>query len=173
MQTLKTFYRDKHDQLLELFRYIVAGVLTTGVSLAVSYSLYFLFAVGSAPPMPGSHQLTWVSDVINLATTAQVTVTNIVSWIVAVLFAFWINRKLVFRVSYNNPKARLKAFIQFTSARIVTLLLFELGLSALLSVLGMPNMLARILVLVLVIVFNYIASKFWVFRKDGFTRSEP
>ncbi len=172
MQTLKTLYHDKHDQLWELFRYIVAGVLTTAVSLVVSYGLYFLLAVGSAPAMPEATPLRWVVDVINLATTAQVTVANVLSWIAAVLFAFWINRRMVFRVEYHDPKARTKAFSQFTSARIVTLLLFELGLAALLSLLGTPNILARILVLVLVIVFNYIASKFWVFRKDAFTNSK-
>jgi len=90
-----------------------------------------------------------------------------------VIFAFWLNRGMVFRVSYSSQKARFTAFLQFVSARILTLLLFELGLAALLSVLGMPNIIARVLVLVLVIVFNYIASKFWIFKKNDPTKTEP
>lgn len=168
MQKLKTLYREKHDTLWELIRYVVAGALTTAVSLFVSYGLYFLLAVGGAPDMPEGKTLEWVAGVINLATTAQVTVGNIVSWIVAVIFAFWINRGMVFRVEYGDQKSRFKAFFQFVSARVMSLLLFELGLAALLSVLGTPNIVGRAAVLVLVIAFNYFASKFWVFkRKDG------
>jgi putative flippase GtrA len=173
VQKIKTLYREKHDDLWELVRYLVAGALTTAVSLLVSYGLYFLLAVGGAPEMPEGKALKWVVDVINLATTAQVTIGNVVSWIAAVIFAFWINRGMVFRVSYGDQKSRFKAFFQFVSARVVSLLLFELGLAALLSVLGTPNIIGRAAVLVLVIVFNYIASKFWIFkRKDG-AESKP
>jgi len=173
MHKLKALYREKQDDLWELIRYVIAGALTTAVSLMISYGLYFVLAAGSAPDMPQGEAFAWVVDVINLATTAQVTIANIVSWIVAVIFAFWLNRGMVFRVSYSSQKARFTAFLQFVSARILTLLLLELGLAALLSVLGMPNIIARVLVLVLVIVFNYIASKFWIFKKNDPTKTEP
>jgi len=168
MQKLKTLYAEKKNEFWELVRYVIAGALTTLVSLVVSYGLYFLLALGGAPEMPGGGlgaAVRWTADVINSATTMQVTVGNVVSWIAAVIFAFWINRGMVFRVHYADQKSRFKAFLQFVSARVATLLVFELGLAALLSVLGTPNIIGRLIVQVLVIVFNYVASKFWVFKK--------
>ncbi|MBE0601904.1 MAG: GtrA family protein [Firmicutes bacterium] len=173
MQTIKTLFTEKKDALWELVRYVVAGALTTAVSLFISYGLYFALAAGGAPAMPEGKAFSWVVDVINLATTAQVTVANVIAWIAAVLFAFWINRKMVFRVEYHDPKSRFKAFFQFVSARVLTLLLFGLGLAALLSVLGTPNIFSRVIVLVLVIVFNYIASKFWIFKRTDTPHAHP
>ena len=37
----------------------------------------------------------------------------------------------------------------------------------LLKLMGITNMVNRVLVLVFVVVFNYVASKFWVFKKPG------
>jgi len=168
MQKLKALYTEKHKEIWELVRYVVAGALTTLVSLIVSYGCYFLMAVEGAAEMPagGFKELAlWTIGVINGATALQVTISNVISWIVAVIFAFWINRWMVFRVKYTNQKDRFTAFFQFVSARVATLLLFEMGLAALLNVLGIPNLLGRLLVLILVMVFNYIASKFWVFKE--------
>ncbi len=173
MQKIKSLFTDKTDELWELVRYVVAGALTTAVSLLISYGLYFVLAVGGAPAMPEGEAFTWVVDVINLATTAHVTIANVIAWIAAVIFAFWINRKMVFRVEYHDPKTRFKAFFQFVSARVLSLLLFELGLAALLSVLGTPNIIGRVIVLVLVIVFNYVASKFWVFKGKDAPEANP
>ena len=173
MQKLKTLYAEKKDEFWELVRYVIAGALTTAVALLVSYGLYFLLAVGAAPEPQGEGVAAWVVAVINSATTVHVTVSNVITWIIAVIFAFWINRGMVFRVKYHDQKTRVKAFMQFVSARVVSLLLFELGLAALLSEVGTPNIIGRLIVLVLVIIFNYIASKFWIFRKDGPAETQP
>lgn len=170
MQKLKALTRVNKQELWEMIRYIVAGALTTLVSLIVSYGCYFLMAVGQTTVESPAVQdglgpfVTWVVGVINLATTAHVAVGNVISWIVAVIFAFWINRWMVFRVRYDSWDPRLKAFLQFVSARVVSLLVFEVGLAALLNVLGIQNLIGRIIVLIFVMVFNYVASKFWVFK---------
>jgi putative flippase GtrA len=170
MQKLKTLYTEKHREIWELARYVVAGGLTTLVSLIVSYGCYFLMAMEDAAQMPadGFKELAvWIAGVINGATALQVTIGNVISWVIAVVFAFWINRWMVFRVKYENQKDRFKAFFQFVSARVATLLLFEMGLAALLNVLGIPNLVGRLLVLILVMIFNYIASKFWIFKEKS------
>jgi putative flippase GtrA len=166
MQKLKALYAAKRLEIWEMIRYIVAGALTTAVSLAVSYGCYFLMAVGSyAGTREELGLFQWGIGVINSATTAQVAIGNVISWIVAVVFAFWINRWMVFRVRYADQKTRFTAFFQFVSARVVSLLVFEVGLAALLNVMGVANLLGRLIVLILVMIFNYVASKFWVFKR--------
>ena len=167
MQKLKTLYGEKKQEFWELVRYVVAGGITTLVSLIISYGCYFLLAAEQAADNPALQELTsatWVIGVINSATAAHIAVGNVIAWIVAVIFAFWINRWMVFRVHYDNQKDRFTAFFQFVSARVISLVLFEIGFAALLNLMGVSNILGRMIVLVLVMVFNYVASKFWIFK---------
>lgn len=137
------------EEMLELVRYLIAGVLTTLVSLVVSYGCYILLSE---------------NHTINGANTLQLMVGNAVSWVVAVLFAFWINRKMVFRVQGGTAASKRREFLEFIVARVASWALLEEGFAALLKLLGISNLWNRLIVLVLVTVFNYVASKFWVFK---------
>jgi putative flippase GtrA len=168
MQKLKTLAAENRNELWELIRYIVAGALTTVLSYVVSNGMYFLLAVGATARVPAEGLLAhaaWVIDVINEANPAQTIIGTAVSWVIAVLFAFWINRRMVFRVHYAQWRKRMTALFQFAGARVASFLLFEQGLFQLLKIAGMENVVNRIVVLVLVIVFNYVASKFWIFKE--------
>lgn len=152
MQTIKRILTDKKERM-ELVRYIVAGVLTTLLSIIISYGMYMLLSA---------------DHTINGANALQVMVGNTVSWIVCVLFAFWINRRMVFRVGGGTVASKGRELLEFVAARAVSLVLFEEGFAALLKVMGITNTVNRLIVLVLVTVFNYVASKFWIFRaKEG------
>lgn len=159
MQKLKTLIRERHDEIWELVRYIVAGALTFLLSYVLSNLCYILLA----------HDHT-----IEGANGAQLAIGNAISWVAAVIFAFWINRRIVFRYKHNTRKESLVAFIQFTGARAISLVLFEIGLAYMLKEwVGVSNYINRPLVLVLVILFNYIVSKFWIFKKEQPTQEEP
>ena len=86
-------YLETHQKQYELLRYLIAGGLTTLLSMLISYGVCFVAA--DRAPLQGNVIL-WVIDSINRATPAQVSLANTISWIVAVLFAFWINRVMVF-----------------------------------------------------------------------------
>ena len=43
--------------------------------------------------------------------------------------------------------------------------LFEEGMAYLLKLIGVSNVVNRIIVLVAVMIFNYVVSKFWVFKE--------
>ena len=88
-------YLEKHPKQYELLRYLIAGGLTTVLSMVISYGMEFLLA---ARPERTAGFLRWLIDCINAATARQVMIANVVSWVIAVLFAFWINRRMVFRV---------------------------------------------------------------------------
>lgn len=133
----------------ELIRYIIAGGLTTLLSLAVSFGCYILLSE---------------NHTINGANTVQLMIGNTISWIVAVVFAFWINRRMVFRVKGGNAGRIRREFLEFIAARAASWALLEEGFAALLKLMGLNNVINRLTVMVLVTVFNYVASKFWVFK---------
>lgn len=126
----------------EIIRYLVVGVLTTLVGLAIYYAL--------------------VLTVLDPADPVQLQAANILNWIGAVTFAYFTNRRFVFESS--NPD-RLGEAAAFYAARVGTLLL-EMGLMALLvSVCGFNDKIMKLFVQLLVIIGNYILSKWVVFRK--------
>lgn len=158
-------YLEDHPKQAELLRYLIAGGLTTLLSMVVHYGLCFLMAEKST--FIGGNLIAWVVDAINRATPVQLTIASAVSWVVSVLFAFWINRWMVFRPGKASPVQILTELAQFAGSRVVSFLLFEQGLMHLLKLAGITNVANRVVVLVFVVVFNYVASKFWVFKKPG------
>lgn len=155
-------YLETHQKEYELLRYLIAGGLTTVLSMVISYGVCFLLA--DRAPMEGNVIL-WVIDSINRATKLHVSIANAVSWVIAVLFAFWINRVMVFQVRGGGKGEIGKELMQFAGGRLVSFFVFEQGLMLLLKVIGVSNFVNRIVVLVFVMVFNYVISKFWIFKK--------
>ena len=155
-------YLETHEKQYELIRYVFAGGLTTVLSMVVSYGMCFLLA--DRAPLEGN-ALLWVIDSINRATKAQVSLANTLSWVIAVLFAFWINRVMVFQVEGGSASKSGTELVQFAGGRLLSFFLFEQGLMLLLKWIGVSNFVNRIVVLVFVMVFNYVISKFWIFKE--------
>ena len=92
---------------------------------------------------------------------------NVVAWIAGVLFAFWTNKKWVFQSDVKSTGGVLKELISFSAGRLVTLGLEELILWIGIDVVGMGSMFVKIAAQVVVLVVNYIISKWVVFKKDN------
>lgn len=130
----------------EIVNYLIFGVLTTLVSLAVKYLLLFTVLKADNP--------------------VELQIAIIISWVIAVLFAYFTNRKYVFESTGGN---KLKEFTSFVIARISTLLLEMLIMWFFVTFLKLnTDLLVVIFTLisqVAIIVGNYILSKLFVFKK--------
>ncbi len=134
------FLQKIKDKLLnkEVLLYLLFGVLTTVVN-------YIVFA--------------FFRKVIIL----PLLVANTLAWIFAVLFAFFSNRKYVFE---SNSKQIGKELLQFVMARILSFILFDqLSLLLLVNVLHINEYVAKLISNIFVVVFNYFASKWFIFKK--------
>ena len=160
MKKLKA-YLESHPKIYELVRYIIAGGLTTLLSLMISYGMEFLLAEKAQST---NGLIRYIADTINNANNVQCIIANCFSWVISVLFAYWINRGMVFRA--QDQGNWWLGLLEFTGSRLVSFLVFEEGLMLLLKWIGITNIANRIIVLLFVMVFNYIVSKFWVFKKD-------
>lgn len=126
----------------ETISYLVVGVLTTIVSLAVYYGL--------------------VLTILNPDNAVQLQIANIISWIAAVSFAYIANRKYVFRS--KNPDI-LREAGSFFASRIGTLIMDMLLMFIMVTLLGVSDKIAKLVVQVVVTIANYVFSKLFVFRK--------
>ncbi len=140
MKKLITLYR-KYE---EIINYLIVGVLTTIVSLGVYYILVLTILDPNEP--------------------IQLQLANIISWIAAVAFAFFTNRKFVFQSKNTNVS---KEAISFLSSRILTLLI-DMGIMFIsVTVLSMNDKIAKLISQVVITIANYILSKLFVFKKSS------
>ena len=126
----------------EIINYLIVGVLTTVVSLAVYYICVITF--------------------LDPQNAIELQIANVISWIVAVTFAYITNRKFVFES--KNPDM-LKEASAFVGARIVTLLMDMFCMFIMVTCMGLSDKIAKLMVQVIVIVANCVFSKIFVFRK--------
>ena len=86
---------------------------------------------------------------------------NTVAFLLSVQFAYMTNTKFVFQAPYTKQN-----FLQFWGMRIGTIFIDNGGMWLLLTV-GCNKFIAKCIVNVIVIVLNYIFSKFFIYRKKG------
>ena len=90
---------------------------------------------------------------------------NILSWILAVLFAYITNKAFVFESKTNTKEELLKEIASFFGARLFTLGVEELILLIFVNLLKFDAMLIKVFAQVIVILANYVLSKLFVFKK--------
>jgi len=148
---LKKFLRS--DRFRELFLYGVVGVITT----AINWGVYALFSRSTAALLG-----------ISAENALLIAVSTCIGWAASVAFAFWANKKYVFR-SPGWDRATLKREIpEFITARLLSLGFDALFVEIAVHAAGMNDLLAKLISNIIVILLNYFASKFWIFRrKDG------
>ena len=131
----------------EIINYLIFGVLTTLVNLITKYILLF--------------------TILDPTNGFQLQIAIIISWVVAVIFAYFTNRKFVFESKNQN---KLKEFISFVVARIATLLLEMFIMWFFVTLLKLNSdtwvLVFTLVCQVLVTIFNYILSKLFVFKKE-------
>lgn len=90
-------------------------------------------------------------------------ISNVISWIVCVLFQFFTNRTWVFQNDSKKSSKFLKQLIDFFGGRIATLIVEECILVVFITWLAFDALCIKILAQVIVILLNYIISKWFVF----------
>ncbi len=143
MKKIISLYR-KYE---EIINYIVVGGLTTLVSLVVKWGLLF--------------------TILDAKNAFQLQIAVVVSWIVAVIFAYVTNRIFVFK---SKSKNILKEIVSFFGARLLTLGLEMLIMWFFVTLLKLDSdiwvLIWTMVAQVLIIIFNYILSKLFVFKKS-------
>ena len=122
----------------EIINYLFFGVLTTVVNY-VTYLVMSPFFV-------------------------LTTVPTVVAWVLSVLFAYLTNRKYVF-CSHSTGRDALKEAGGFVTARVMSGVLDVAIMWVFADCIGFNDLVIKLLSNVVVVVFNYVASKLVVFGK--------
>ena len=119
----------------EMIRYLIGGIGTTLVNLSIF-------------------------GILRYGLDMRMQAANILSIITAILFAFIVNKKFVFRADSGSV---WKEFLRFTGMRGVSLAVEVFGMQ-ILTMLSVPDIAAKILLQAVIIAMNYVISKCYVFK---------
>lgn len=126
----------------EVIMYIIFGVLTTLVNLIISFVLVGAFKIDGS-------------------------IASAIGIISSILFAYFTNRKWVFNSQAKGFKERLNEFWKFIAGRLVTMVIEQGGVVILYGALNMPFTPVKLSLTIIVIVLNYIFSKFFAFKTNN------
>lgn len=127
----------------EIIVYLIVGVLNT----IVSWAAWFLCAYTILDA-----EVVWQNGAL-----------SVIQWVVGVVFGYVMNRKYVFK---SHAPGIVKEFLQFSCGRLTTLALDACMMILLVNYLHVDKNVSRVLVAVLVMIGNYLISKFLVFKKE-------
>lgn len=95
----------------------------------------------------------------------NVHIANTISWVLAVTFAFFTNRKWVFDGKTSTRKEFFKQARDFYAGRIFTYFVEEVILIVFVNLLALNQDIVKIVAQFVILILNYIISKFFVFKK--------
>lgn len=136
LRVFDPFYQKHREGLLYLF----FGAVTTAVSWGSFYLFYYPLALSEL-------------------------LANLLSWVLAVLVAFVTNRIWVFSAEVERTDSLFRQVTLFFGSRVATLAIEELILLLFVTWLAFDAMWIKIAGNLIVLLLNYILSKFIVFRK--------
>ena len=120
----------------ELTLYVIFGVFTTLINLVVFFILARVFLINYV-------------------------IANIIAWILSVLFSYVTTRKWVFESENTNILTECLMFFgsRFFAGAVDTVLLVLF-----IDILSMSDFVSKIITQIIVIVLNYVMSKFVIFK---------
>lgn len=131
-----------YEQYNEVILYLFFGVLTTVVSI----STYFLFS-----EIWGIHYL----------------ISNVLSWIFSVLFAYATNRTWVFNSKNEGLRLIIQEMFTFINCRLLSGAIEMLIMFIFVSILSISSINSKIFVQIIVVILNYIFSKLIIFKNKN------
>jgi len=130
---------DLYKKYEEVIKYLFFGVLTTLVSIVIYWIFTKLFNVNYM-------------------------ISNVISWIGSVSFAYITNKLFVFKSKCDNEKDVIIEIYQFFKYRLFSLVIDILLMYLFVEIFSVDDMISKLIVQVIVIVLNYLFSKLFVFK---------
>lgn len=94
----------------------------------------------------------------------EITVSNVTSIVTSILFAYIANKLFVFHSCCSSFVMLLLEFFKFVGSRLLTMAVEVGGLFFFVNVIGQDSLIGKAETLIVVIVGNYLISKYIVFR---------
>ena len=122
------------------------------------FILYILFGIFTTIVNIGSFYI--MTYYIHL----EENLSNVISTIIAVLLAYFTNRKLVFNSQAISFNEKLNEFSKFILGRVTTMIIEFIGFSLLFDILHIQELISKTIIIIFFIILNFFISKFFAFK---------
>lgn len=128
----------------EFLRYFFWGLIATGINIGLYETLLAILPI---------HYL----------------IINFIVWLITVLFGYYTNRRFVFKRPAKSMTATIKEAGSFISFRIISGFADSFTMWLCFSLLGIPEIVAKLLANLVASLLNYFTSKLIVFKRGNRT----
>ena len=129
-----------YNKYREVLLYLVFGGLTTLINIISFYILRKL--------------------------NIKIYTSNVIAWILSVLFAFITNKLFVFESKNKKAKENVKEVISFFFFRVLSLIFDMAFMYVMIQIFTANEMLSKVISNILVIILNYLFSKLFIFKSQ-------
>ncbi len=91
---------------------------------------------------------------------------NIISWIIAVILMYILNKLFVFKTKTEKYNQLIQEFFSFVFARIVTLIIETIIIYVGVLFITKNDTIVKVFAQIVIIILNYIFSKLFIFKKS-------
>ncbi len=141
-----SFFNTSIQPLLHKYREIISYVFWGAMTTAVNYVTYLMLTEGL--------------QVYYLTST-------VIAWAVSVLFAYFVNKLFVFQSKTWAWRVALRELWQMVASRVFSLGLEMAIMWIFVDMLLCPHAVVKLMANVLVVIVNYVLSKFIIFKQNA------
>ena len=143
LKKLADWYRNHQEGM----RYLIFGALSTIVNI-LTYAIFAVLILKAVPE------------------ELRVNISEIIAFIVALVFAYVTNKLYVFKSKTNNIKELIREMTSFTSCRIITEIISIIMMNMAIWF-SINDVFMKVVANIVVIVLNFVFSKLIIFKKKG------
>lgn len=143
---------DKYKPIFFKYKLIILYVFFGGITTAVNYATYY------------ACKFTLI-DFTNISSDLVIGISTTTAWITAVIVAFITNKLFVFESKSLRRDIIIKEFLPFVLARILSFFLDLAIMIVGVNILFINDFAVKTFSNIFVLIFNYIASKLFIFKK--------
>ena len=136
----------------EMITYLFFGIAATVINWGCYWLFCFIFKIPINDPSSNHAFLSGVA--------------NTIAFIIALIFAFFTNKLIVFKSKETSFKNTSREFISFAIARLLTFIL-ESAILTISNIFGLNLVIMKIVAGIIVVILNYIFSKLFIFNIKG------
>lgn len=145
----KDLTNENYESFLQFIKFGIVGLSNT----VISYTIYVasLFAIKKLQVFPNTDYL----------------LSSIIGFILSVLWSFYWNNKLVFKVNEGQKRSVWKALLKtYVSYSFTGLFLNNILLVLWVQICNISELIAPIINLIVTVPLNFLLNKLWAFKQD-------
>ncbi len=153
-------FNEKHKRLCEIIRFVIVGGIATVIDMLVMGVILYVFE----PSLYPKFYNVWIGRIGNPKTIATVIGTG-TGFVISLIFNYLLSVFFVYEDKGNSKS--VKGALLFVILSGIGLLINMAGMWLGYDICGINEWITKIIMTLIVLVYNYVTRKLFIFKKDN------